>query len=468
MSQAEYQPAMAAADPLADAPASPSARVDGVDAVPPPPTLFALGLQHVLVMYAGSVAVPLIVGRALQLSPDQVGLLISADLFACGLATLIQAFGIPGVGIKLPIMMGVTFASVAPMLAMIAAGAAAGSPKEATLGGIYGAVISAGAIGLILASFVGRLRAFFPPVVTGSVILVIGVSLMRIGVDWAAGGQSSAPDYGAPLHLGVALFVLAVILLLTRFTKGLLNNCAVLIGLVAGCLLSIALGKMHFDHVASAAWVGVVRPFAFGPPTFDPVSILTMTLVMVVVMIESTGMFLAVGKMVDKPVGEKDLVKGLRGDALGTILGGVFNTFPYTSYSQNVGLVGVTGVRSRFVCVAGGLIMLALALCPKLAAVAEAAPPFVLGGAGLVMFGMVAATGVRILTAVDFNANRNNLLIVAISVGLGLIPLAAPKFFQFMPPSLEPILKSGIALTTIAAVLLNGWYNGFGKAQGEA
>jgi NCS2 family nucleobase:cation symporter-2 len=243
----------------------------------------------------------------------------------------------------------------------------------------------------------------------------------------------------------------------------------VLIGLVAGCILSIALGEMRFDHVAAAPWLGVVRPFAFGLPAFDPVAIVTMTLVMLVVMIESTGMFLAVGKMVDRPVGRADLVKGLRGDALGTILGGVFNTFPYTSYSQNVGLVGVTGVRSRFVCVAGGLIMLALALCPKLAALAEAAPAFVLGGAGLVMFGMVAATGVRILSGVDFAGKRNNLFIVAISVGLGLIPLAAPKFFQFMPATLEPILKSGIVLTTVAAVLLNGWYNGFqtGEAAGD-
>jgi len=437
-----------------------------VDAVPPVPTLLALGLQHVLVMYAGSIAVPLIVGRALQLAPEQVALLISADLFACGLATLIQAFGLPGVGIKLPIMMGVTFASVAPMLAMIAAaaGAAAGAPKETTLSTIYGAVISAGVIGLGLASFVGRLARFFPPVVTGAVILVIGVSLMRIGIDWAAGGQSSAPDYGAPLHLGVALFVLAVILVLTRFTRGFTNHTAVLLGLIAGCVLAIVLGKMDFSHVAAAPWVGVVRPFAFGLPTFDPIAILTMVMVMIVVMIESTGMFLAVGKMVDRPLSQGDLVKGLRADALGTIIGGVFNTFPYTSYSQNVGLVGVTNVRSRFVCVTGGLIMLALGLSPKLAAVVEAVPPFVLGGAGIVMFGMVAATGVRILSGVDFAGNRNNLMIVAISVGLGMIPLVAAKFFQFTPPILEPMLKSGIVLTTISGVLLNWWYNGVAKA----
>ena len=444
--------------------APPPAVVDAIDAIPLARALAALGLQHVLVMYAGAIAVPLIIGRALHLAPEQVATLISADLFACGLATLVQSFGLPGVGIRLPVMMGVTFASVAPMMAMIAAGTASGQPQGATLGVIYGSVIGAGVFGLVMASFVGRLARWFPPVVTGTVILVIGVSLMRIGIDWAAGGQPSAPDYGSPLHLGVALFVLAVILALSRFAKGFASHIAVLLGLIAGAALAAALGKMDFAHVAAAPWVGLVLPFAFGPPVLDPVAILTMCMVMLVVMIESTGMFLAVGEMVGRPVGQADLVRGLRADAVGTILGGVFNTFPYTSYSQNVGLVGVTGVRSRFVCVAGGLIMLALGLSPKLAALVEAVPQFVLGGAGLVMFGMVAATGVRILSAVDFAGNRNNLLIVAISVSLGMIPLVAGKFFQFMPPVLGPLLGSGIALSTIAAVLLNGWYNGLAKA----
>lgn len=433
--------------------------LSSVDQVPPPLTLAALGFQHVLVMYAGAVAVPLIIGRALALAPEQVALLISADLFACGLATLIQSLGLPGFGIRMPVMMGVTFASVSPMMAMIAAGA--GAPKEQVLATIYGSVISAGVIGLVMASFVGRLARFFPPVVTGTVILVIGVSLMRIGIDWAAGGQSTAPDYGAPLHLGMALFVLLVILALTRFTRGVVARIAVLLGLVVGSAVAAALGLMNFDHVLTASWLGVVKPFAFGAPRFEAIPILTMCVVMLVVMIESAGMFLAVGQMVDKPVRQPDLVKGLRADALGAILGGVFNTFPYTSYSQNVGLVGVTGVRSRWVCVAAGVIMIALGLSPKLAAVVEAAPSYVLGGAGLVMFGMVAATGVRILSAVDFS-DRGNLMIVAIAIGAGMIPLVATKFFQFMPPVLNPLLGSGIVLSMIAAVLLNLCYNGAG------
>jgi xanthine permease len=445
-----------------DASVKPQAVISPVDEILPAPRLLVLGLQHVLVMYAGAVAVPLIVGRALGLAPDQIALLISADLFAAGLATLIQSFGLPGVGIRLPVMMGVTFASVGPMMAMIAAGAAAHAPKTQTLQLIYGAVIAAGVFGLIVAPLIGRLARLFPPVVTGTVILVIGVSLMNIGVNWAAGGQPSQPDYGSPLYLAIALFTLVVVLALTRFTTGLLNNCAVLIGVIAGCVVAAALGKMDFAHVATAPAVGLVTPFQFGLPRFDPIAIATMCLVMVVVMVESLGMFFAVGEMVGKPLDRKAIVRGLRGDALGAIIGGVFNTFPYTSFSQNVGLVGVTGVRSRYVCVAGGLIMALLGLSPKLAALVEAAPSFVLGGAGLVMFGMVAATGVRILSGVDYAGNRNNLFIVAISVGVGLIPLVAPQFFQFMPHVLAPLLGSGVLLSAIAAVALNLYYNGTG------
>jgi NCS2 family nucleobase:cation symporter-2 len=436
--------------------------VHPVDQMLPPGRLALLGLQHVLVLYAGAVAVPLIIGHALGLDPAQTALLISADLFAAGLATLIQAFGLPGIGVRLPIMMGVTFASVGPMMAMIAAGAAANAPKAQTLQLIYGSVIACGVFGLVAAPLVGRLARLFPPVVTGTVILVIGVTLMNIGVNWAAGGQPSAPDYGSPLYLGVALFTLLVILAVTRFTRGLVCNAAVLIGVAVGCVAAAALGKMNFAPVAAAALAAPVMPFQFGAPRFEVVSIATMCLVMVVVMVESLGMFFAVGEMVGRPVDEKAITRGLRADALGAVLGGVFNTFPYTSFSQNVGLVGVTGVRSRYVCVAGGIIMLLLGLSPKLAALAAAAPVFVLGGAGVVMFGMVVASGVRVLSQVDYAGNRNNLFIVAISVGVGLIPLVSDRFFQFMPPQLAPLLHSGVLLATLCAIGLNLYFNGLG------
>ncbi|MBL8590081.1 MAG: purine/pyrimidine permease, partial [Methylobacteriaceae bacterium] len=310
--------------------------------------------------------------------------------------------------------------------------------------------------------------------------LVIGVSLMRVGIGWAAGGPSFIttmvegklrlidnpnPNYGNPTNLAIAAFVLVVILLITKYARGFVQNIAVLLGVAIGCVLAWALGLMKFDVVGKAAWFGLILPFQFGMPRFEIVSILTMCLVMIVVLIESTGMFLALGEITGRKVDQAALTKGLRADGLGTIIGGVFNTFPYTSFSQNVGLVGVTGVRSRFVAVAGGLILLAMGLMPKLGALVEAVPQAVLGGAGLVMFGMVAATGVRILAGVDYAKNRNNLYIVALSVGFGMIPLVAPNFFRQLPHALHPLLESGILLAAIAAVALNIFFNGLGSGD---
>ena len=460
--------------------------VHPVDEKLPTGRLAVLGLQHVLVMYAGAVAVPLIVGRALKLTPEQVALLISADLFACGLATVVQSFGATRwFGIKLPVMMGVTFAAVSPMLAFAAA-----KPGTDGARAIFGAIIGAGIISILIAPVVSRLLRFFPPVVTGS------ITLMRVGVGWAMNGTANlaqnvdldkvagavekakasaipgkplvlnsvpmvdSPTYAAVGDLLLAGFVLVVILLLVKYTKGFVQHISVLLGIIVGCLVAAGLGKMSFDKVGAASWFGVVKPFAFGAPTFDIAMILTMSLVMIVVMIESTGMFLALSEMTGKPISQPELAAGLRTDGLGTLIGGIFNTFPYTSFSQNVGLVGVTGIRSRFVTVTGGIIMILLGLIPKMAAFVESIPQVVLGGAGLVMFGMVAATGVRILGSVDFAKQHNNLYVVAVSIGFGLIPLVAPRWTQHMPDNLRPLMDSGILLTALSAVVLNLYFNG--------
>ena len=481
--------------------------VHPVDEKLPLGRMTALGLQHVLVMYAGAVAVPLIVGRALKLSPEQVALLISADLFCCGIVTLIQSLGFGRqFGIRLPVMMGVTFAAVGPMVAFANA-----QPGLEGARAIFGAIIGAGVISVLIAPLVSRLLRFFPPVVTGTIIAIIGISLMRVGVGWALGGPAPLaqsvdvpklvamvdaakataeaaaaaapgaaapalklagpipmkdnPNYGALDNLAVAGFVLMVILGLVKYARGFVSNIAVLLGIVAGCIAAVAMGKMNFDKVAKAGWFDVVTPFAFGMPTFDPIMIGTMTLVMIVVMIESTGMFLALSDITGRRIGQPELAAGLRTDGLGTLIGGIFNTFPYTSFSQNVGLVGVTGVKSRWVCVAAGVIMVILGLLPKMAALVESVPTFVLGGAGLVMFGMVAATGIRILAGVDYKDNRHNLYIVAISIGFGLVPLVAPRWTQQMAHGLHPLLESGILLTAISAVLLNLYFNG---SRGDA
>lgn len=491
--------------------------VHPVDEKLPIGRLSALGLQHVLVMYAGAVAVPLIVGRALKLSPEQVAMLISADLFCCGLVTLIQSLGATQwFGIKLPVMMGVTFASVAPMVAM-----ANSSSGVEGAGLIFGSIIGAGIISILIAPVVSRMLRFFPPVVTGTIIAVIGISLMRIGINWifgnpfgptapnmvnpehtkwladvgsmanaavapAAGasaptasvvpaipkglalvGSVPNPKYAQLPHIAIASLVLVSILLIAKYAKGFVSNISVLIGIIVGGAVATAMGLMTFEKVGKAGWFDLVLPFEIAAPVFDPILILTMTLVMIVVMIESTGMFLAIADMTGKKVDQKMLAAGLRTDGLGTLIGGIFNTFPYTSFSQNVGLVGVTGVKSRFVCVAGGVILIALGLIPKMAALVESLPTFVLGGAGLVMFGMVAATGIRILANVDYKTNRNNLFIVAISIGIGMIPLIAPNFKQWMPHSIHPLIESGILLASIAAVALNFYFNG-GKGDTEA
>jgi uric acid transporter len=453
--------------------------VHPVDERIPTPRLAALGFQHVLVMYAGAIAVPLIVGRALKLSPQEVALLISADLFCCGLATLIQSGGLTQwFGIRLPVMMGVTFAAVGPMVAI--AEAIPGADGARTL---FGSIIAAGLIGIVIAPLASRMLKFFPPVVTGSIIAVIGISLMKVGVGWAMGGppflaliadpadpskKIPNPAYAALDHMAIAAFVLVAILLIARFGRGFIANISVLLGIVLGGIVATVLGKMHFDKVANAHWFDLVLPFHFGMPIFDPLLIATMVLVMIVTFIESTGMFLALADLTGRKLTPQSLSAGLRTDGLGTVIGGIFNTFPYTSFSQNVGLVGVTGVRSRFVCVAGGLILIVLGLIPKMAALVESLPTFVLGGAGLVMFGMVAATGIRILAGVDYQRNKHNLFIVAVSVGAGMIPLVAPAWTQHMPHGLHPLLESGILLTSVVAVALNLFFNGGGGSVAEA
>ena len=406
--------------------------------LPLTPTVL-LGLQHVLVMYSACIIVPLILGAALQLPKETLSLIINADLFAAGLATLVQCFGNRYFGIKLPIMMGVTFTSIAPMIAI-------GVNPELGLPGIYGAIIVSGIFGILFAPIMGRLMRFFPPVVTGSVLLVIGISLMKVGIEWSAGGSptladgSTNPDFGKPIYLLVSLLQLSLILLINRFAKGFLSNVSVLIAMLAGFIAAWLLGDISLKGLNDEPWVALIKPLSLGMPTFDFLAICSMSLVMLVTMVESTGMFLALGKLVDKEVDQKQLVRGLRSDGLGTLLGGLFNAFPYTSFSQNIGLVTISGVKSRYVAAAGAFILIAL---------------YALGAAAMVMFGTVALMGVRILSQVDFTDSRSNLLVVSASLGIGLIPMVAPAYFQYLPQWSHIFTDSGIILSVCTAILLN-------------
>ncbi|WP_294254156.1 nucleobase:cation symporter-2 family protein [uncultured Comamonas sp.] len=431
--------------------------VHPVDEKLPLPQLAALGLQHVLVMYAGAIAVPLIIGSALKLTKEDTAFLIAADLFCCGLVTIIQSMGIGRIGIRLPMMMGVTFTAVAPIIA-------AGSTPGLGLRAVFGGVIVAGIFTLLVAPYVSRLLRWFPPVVTGSVVLIIGISLMRVGIHWAAGGNPTIagpngpmnnPDYGIPSHIAISGIVLMTILFIIAWCRGFLSNIAVLLGIAVGFLITLLAGQVNFVGLQSTQWVRIITPFHFGIPTIDVMTTVTLCVVMVVIMIEGVGQFLALAEVVERPLEKDDIARGLRADGVGAIVGGIFNTFTYTSYAQNIGLVQVTGVRSRWVCVTAGAMLIMISCFPKLSFIAASIPQYVLGGAAMVMFGMVAATGIRILSHVDFVENRKNAYIVAISLAMGMIPLVADRFFMRLPDLMAKFCQNGILLGTFAAVLLN-------------
>lgn len=416
--------------------------------------LLLVGLQHVLLMYGGAVAVPLIVGQAAGLSREEIAFLINADLLVAGIATLVQSIGIGPVGIRMPVMMGASFAAVGSMVVM------AGMPGVG-LQGIFGATIAAGLFGLLLAPFMSRIVRFFPPLVTGTVITSIGLSLFPVAVNWAGGG-SKVTEFGGLQYLAVAALVLAIILVVNRFLRGFWVNVSVLIGMGIGYVLAGCLGMVDLNGLGQAPWLQVVTPLHFGMPTFELAPVLSMCLVTVIIFVESTGMFLALGKITGREICPNALRRGLLCDAGASFVAGFFNTFTHSSFAQNIGLVQMTGVRSRYVTVAAGLFLLALSVVPKAAFLVASIPPAVLGGAGIAMFGMVAATGIKILHEADITDRRNQLL-VAVSIGLGMAPVVRPDLFAHLPHWMEPITHSGIAMTTLSALLLNILFNVLGE-----
>lgn len=428
-----------------------------VDEVLPAGRMAAFGLQHVMTMYAGIIAVPLIVATALKLPPDQLVYIINASFFMCGIATLIQTIGFWKFGVKLPIVQGTTFAAVTPMILI---------GGQYGLQGVYGSVIVAGILTVLAAPFFGKLLRFFPPVVTGSIITIIGVSLMPVAIRWAAGGVPDAPDYASPANIGLAFAVLVLILAITRFFGGyfggFVSRIAILLGLVIGTILATVLGVADFARVGDAAWVGIAVPFHFGLPTFQLVPILSMTLVMLIVMVETTADILAIGEITEKRVGPDEVARGLRADGISTALGAIFNSFPFTAFAQNVGLVRFTNIKSRFVVAAAGVILVLLGLFPKLAAVVASIPLPVLGGAGLILFGTVAGAGIQTLSKVNLTDNRN-LIIVAVSIALGVIPAALPEFYDGFPEGVRIVFESGITAASIAAIALNILFNLVGR-----
>jgi len=413
------------------------------------PRLLCFGLQHVLVMYAGTVAVPLILGSALQLTPRQVIALISADLFTSGVATLLQTLGWWKFGARLPLIQGCSFICVAPMILI---GSHYGIPA------LYGAVISCGLFTMLVAPWFSRMLRFFPPVVIGSVITVIGLSLLPVAGGWLGGGDASAADFGSLAHLALGLATVALILAVQRFGRGMIANLSVLLGMMGGTAIAAVTGQASFGQVPATPWFAMAHPLLFGPPHFVLLPALVMSLAMLVVMTETTGNCLAIGEITGRPISPATLTAAFRADGLSTVLGGIFNSFPYNVYSQNTGLLSLSKVKSRFAVAAGGGFLILLGLLPKLAAVIAGIPRPVLGGASIVMFGMTTMAGIEELTRVRYQGTHNA-IVVAVSVSVGVLPIASPQLFAHAPEEARLFLNSGIFLTATTAVLLNLFFS---------
>jgi OHCU decarboxylase len=435
--------------------------VHPVDEFLAPPKLAVYGFQHVLAFYAGAVIVPILLANAIKLTPEQLAYLINADLFTCGIASIIQSVGFWRIGVRMPLLQGVTFAAVSPMISI---GLAEGGGVPG-LRAIYGSVIVAGVFTFLVAPFFARLIRLFPPIVTGTVITIIGVVLLSVAALDAGGGGASQftdpPTFGALRNLALAGFTLLIILIIYRMFTGFLATVAVLIGLVVGTLFGWLFDFTDFSRVGGADVVGVTTPFHFGAPTFNAAAVISMVVVMLITMVETTGDVFACGEIVGKPVDKEDVARALRADGLATTLGGILNSFPYTCFAENVGLVRLTKVKSRYVVATAGLFMIVIGLIPKVGAIVAAIPPPVLGGAGFALFGTVAVIGIQTLRRVDFHDERN-VIILAVSLGFAMTPTVYPAIVDFFPEAVRTIISSGITLGSISAILLNLVFNVWG------
>ncbi len=413
---------------------------------------FAFGLQHVLTMYGGIIAVPLIMGGAAGLSPQENALLIASCLFVGGLSTILQSVGLPFFGSQLPLVQGVSFASVATMGAIVA------SPTGG-LPGVFGAVMAAGVLGLLIAPFFAKIVRFFPPVVTGVIITAIGLSLLPVAARWAGGNVPfDNPEFGDPKDIGLAAFTLLLIIVFSKVGIGILSRLSILLAIVAGTIVASVMGMADFSSVGKGAIVAVPTPFHFGAPTFSIAAIISMFIVILVIMTETTADIIAVGEVVGTEVDSRRIADGLRADMVSTAVAPVFNSFPQSAFAQNVGLVAISGVRSRFVVTAGGAILLVLGLFPVIGRIIAAVPYPVLGGAGIVLFGTVAAAGIRTLSTVKYEGTMN-LILVAVALSFGMLPVVATSIYDKFPEWFNTIFHSGISSAAVMAVLLNLVFN---------
>lgn len=414
----------------------------GVDDNPALLKKLLFGLQHIFAAFGGIIVVPLVISNALGFDGKTSTTLISATILAAGLATIVQARGIGPVGSRVACIMGTDFTFVSPAISV---GGVLGLP------GIIGASILGAFFEIILSYFIRPLMKLFPPIVTGTVVCLIGLTLLPVSIDWFAGGVG-APDYGSMLNISIAMFVLILTLALNRYGKGMLSSASILIGMVVGYIICIPLGLVDFTAVKEASWISMPKVFEYGVK-FDLKALIAFIPAYFVTTIETVGCLKAIGETSNVDMNEKRVGAGVLADGIGSILGGVVGSFPNTSFSQNVGIISLTKVASKYVAISAGCILVALGFLPKLAGIISSIPNPVLGGVGVVMFGTVAAAGIKTLSRVKLN--DRNLLIIATAIALGLGVTFRPEILAQLPEGIRMIFSSGISTGTIVALVLN-------------
>ncbi|MCA1300136.1 uracil-xanthine permease family protein [Stappia indica] len=424
------------------------------DYTPPLATAVPLGIQHVLAMFVSNITPAIIVAGAAGFGFGTAGVfdliyMIQMSLLFAGIATLFQTIGAGPIGARLPVVQGTSFAFLPIMIPLVA-----GKGVDA-MAALMGGIIIGGLFHATLGTVIGKIRFALPPLVTGLVVLMIGLALVKVGIQYAAGGVPAMgkPEFGSAQNWFVALVVVAVTLGLKFFTRGMWSVAAVLIGLIVGYLLSMALGMVSFANVGRAAWFTLPNPLHFGL-AFDWAAVIGFGLMGVVSAIETVGDVSGITKGgAGREASDREIAGATYADGLGTAVAGVFGGLPNTSFSQNVGLIAMTGVMSRHVVTFGAIFLIVCGLVPKVGALISTVPIEVLGGGVIVMFGMVAAAGISMLA--DVNWNRRNMVIfaVALSVGLGL--QLVPEALQHLPRTLQILLTTGLLPAAVLAIVLN-------------
>lgn len=416
---------------------------------PPASVSLLLGFQNIVTAFGGIVAVPLILAGMAGFDISNTAYLVSAALLASGISSIIQSRGIGRkpfrVGSGLPTIMGTDFGFVAPANTII-------NTMGGGMAGYYGASMLGALLELVLSYFIKPLMKFFPQVVTGTVITLIGVTLMPVAMDWVGGGQVGDPGYGSPLNISIAMVVFLIILLLNRYGRGLVSSASVLIGIIAGYIICIPLGMVDFSQVINAPWVELPQVFRYGVD-FNPKFVVPFIAGYLVTVIETVGVVQVIGEVTHTKLTDDDIANGVRADGFGSLISPVIGSGPVATFSQNAGLIPLTRCASRRVAIAAGGLLIFMSLFPKLATLVSIMPAPVLGGAGILMFGTVAASGIQSLSQVKFN-NRN-MLIVASAMAVGLGVTMRPDLVANLPGILSALFSSGISAGTIIALLLN-------------